>query len=345
MMLPRYIGLFLIPIFLITSARAQNDSLAIKMEVLKKKMPLKLYFHNDEPDPKSLEVSTKANYIEIARNYEKLKPVYLREASNGLSGQEYEAAIKATEDFFANYLSHGIKELEAFTQNLKFLLENGYSVDLKIKGYASPLAKSDYNLNLTKRRISSLKNYLTSYQSGIIADYIAGKANNGAKLTFTDAPFGSEKAASNVSADYYDQQKSVYSKAAAMERKIEIIEFTIAAPAQRESPQAISITEVKVDNQFHDFGTIKYGDVVEHTFKIKNTGNYDLIIYKASASCGCTVPHYTEQPIKPGEEAEVRVVFDTKGKFGKQSTSVVLVTNTKTERLHLNLSANVELKK
>jgi hypothetical protein len=328
------------------SSFAQQDSTSLKLDLLKKKMPLKLYFHNDKPNPKSLEVTTKDDYLELARNYQKLQAVYTKEASSGLHGKELEQTIIATKDLFENYLTLGINDLEIFSQNLLYFLDNGHSVDLKLKGYASPLAKSDYNLNLTKRRINSLKNYLRNYQKGKLIPYLDELAKNGAKLTFTDIPFGSEKAATNVSSDLYDQRKSVYSKAAALERRIEILEINIVkSPKPELRPKNLSKTEAETDNISHDFGTIKYGEIVEHTFKIKNTGNADLIIYKALGSCGCTVPQYSESPVKPGDYAEVKIIFDTKGKLGKQNTQVMLVTNTSREKIFLNIAANVELKK
>lgn len=78
----------------------------------------------------------------------------------------------------------------------------------------------------------------------------------------------------------------------------------------------------------YDFGQIKQGEKVSYSFKFKNTGNSALIISSASASCGCTVPSYPEQPIQPGEEASVDVVFDSNGKMGMQTKTVTLVSNT-----------------
>lgn len=78
----------------------------------------------------------------------------------------------------------------------------------------------------------------------------------------------------------------------------------------------------------YDFGQIKQGEKVSYSFKFKNTGSSALIISSASASCGCTVPSYPEQPIQPGEEASIDVVFDSNGKMGMQTKTVTLVSNT-----------------
>lgn len=78
----------------------------------------------------------------------------------------------------------------------------------------------------------------------------------------------------------------------------------------------------------YDFGTIKQGEKVSYSFIFKNTGSTPLIISSASASCGCTVPSYPEEPIQPGEESKIDVVFDSNGKMGMQTKTITLVANT-----------------
>ncbi|HEY0091074.1 MAG TPA: DUF1573 domain-containing protein, partial [Flavobacterium sp.] len=51
----------------------------------------------------------------------------------------------------------------------------------------------------------------------------------------------------------------------------------------------------------HDFGSINKGDKVTHSFEFKNTGEADLIISDAKATCGCTVPEFPKDPIAPGK--------------------------------------------
>ena len=48
----------------------------------------------------------------------------------------------------------------------------------------------------------------------------------------------------------------------------------------------------------HDFGTIKEANGnVSHTFIIKNTGEAPLVLTRVIASCGCTTPDWTKEPI------------------------------------------------
>jgi len=90
----------------------------------------------------------------------------------------------------------------------------------------------------------------------------------------------------------------------------------------------------------HDFGTVKKGSKNETEFEVTNTGNADLVIINASASCGCTVPDYQKTPIKPGESSKIKVVFSANSP-GMQSKTVTLTTNTSNSTELLTVSANV----
>lgn len=76
-----------------------------------------------------------------------------------------------------------------------------------------------------------------------------------------------------------------------------------------------------------DFGDIKQGDKVEHTFKLENTGNAPLVISNVAATCGCTVPKWPKEPIAPGKTAEIKVSFNSAGKMGKQNSVVRIYSN------------------
>lgn len=92
----------------------------------------------------------------------------------------------------------------------------------------------------------------------------------------------------------------------------------------------------------HDFGMINQGDKVTYVFKFKNTGEADLLISKAKGSCGCTVPEYPKEPIKPGESGELKVSFNSAGKRGKQTKNVTLTTNTKNGMEKLIVHASIQ---
>jgi len=89
--------------------------------------------------------------------------------------------------------------------------------------------------------------------------------------------------------------------------------------------------EIQFDTMTHDFGTFSEKDgIVKCTFTFTNTGTAPLIIHQAVASCGCTVPSYTKDPIKPGQVGTIDVTYNGKGKFpGKFRKYITVRTNVK----------------
>ncbi len=77
-----------------------------------------------------------------------------------------------------------------------------------------------------------------------------------------------------------------------------------------------------------DFGKVIEGEKIHLEFKIKNSGTGNLIISKASASCGCTSLEYPEGVLEEGESDVINVTFDSKGRVGKQTKKITLVSNT-----------------
>jgi hypothetical protein len=92
-----------------------------------------------------------------------------------------------------------------------------------------------------------------------------------------------------------------------------------------------------------NFGKIKQGEKVTHIFKFKNAGQHDLIIANAYGSCGCTVPEYPKEPLKPGAEGEIKVTFNSEGKQGEMHKNVTLQANTVTHSDQLFLNGEVEV--
>lgn len=96
-----------------------------------------------------------------------------------------------------------------------------------------------------------------------------------------------------------------------------------------------------VENKF-DFGTIKEGAVVEHTFKFKNEGTEPVILAQVSTSCGCTTPNYTKEPILPGKEGEVSVSFNSAGHPGVQQKFITITSNAENAIETVELKGTVE---
>ncbi len=182
-------------------------------------LPLALYFHNDEPMPKSLATFVKETYPESLEKYLALQPTYIKLFCNGNSLEERKAETEQINYFFDKYLKDGLTVLEKFKSQLIPLLNEHQSIEITIKGFASPLAKDDYNTNLSKRRISSLVNYFNVVDSGALKPFIET-----GRLILKSAPFGENKSNKSASDNVKDTKRSIYSPKAAIERRIEIQE-------------------------------------------------------------------------------------------------------------------------
>lgn len=101
------------------------------------------------------------------------------------------------------------------------------------------------------------------------------------------------------------------------------------------------LTTVSFGESTFDFGDVDEGEMVTHLYKFTNTGKEPLVIKDAKGSCGCTVPKWPKTPIPPGEQGEIQVEFNSKGKTGKQSKRVTITANTDPAQTFLTISGNV----
>mgnify|MGYP002780787079 CR=1 FL=1 len=198
------------------------DTVKMQKAQMKLLVPLTLYFHNDQPDPKTTQTVTTKNYATTFIEYKALSPTYVKEYSRGLKGDDKTRETNNVENFFSDSVDTGFEDLARFAELLEKVLLNGETVKITMKGYCSPLASTDYNVKLAKRRISSLRNYFYEYKDGWFKKYIDNPNSGEGRITFEDVDIG-ELPASRVSADLQDKRNSVYSPFAAAERKIQII--------------------------------------------------------------------------------------------------------------------------
>ena len=296
-------------------------------------LPVTLYFHNDEPNPNTRDITTNLSYLQAYDSYVKLKQKYFKENTSGLKDEEKENALFDIESFFEFYVDKGVEDLEIFQILLLEELERGSSVELTIKGFASPRAESDYNINLTKRRIKSLVNHLEAWNNGVLLPYINGNAENGALLNFRAAPFGEDKAQAGVNDQLNNEKASIYSKAASLERKIEIL--SVERMAER-APQ------IEFEFTSYDFGDVSSRSIKSTTFYFTNTGDDTLRIDSILSPCACTVPVLNKKNFAPGESGEVLVEFDPSGQAGLQQKVIRVFSNAATEPKLIGFTAVVQ---
>jgi len=101
--------------------------------------------------------------------------------------------------------------------------------------------------------------------------------------------------------------------------------------------------KIEFDKTTHNFGAFSESSpVVTATFNFTNTGKAPLVIHQAVASCGCTVPEYTQEPIQPGKSGTIKVTYNGEGKLlGHFRKSVTLRTNAEPEITRLYIEGDM----
>ena len=301
---------------------------------LNKRLPVTLYFHNDIPNPRSVETTTKVNYIDSYTDYTAMIDTYKKEYSKGLNATKSTEAEEDIEDFFIQYVDKGVSDLELFRNLLLKELERGAKINITVKGFASPLAKTDYNVNLTKRRIASLVNYMSEYDNGVFLPYINGTAANGGKVVFSEVPFGEYTANQLTSDNPNDVQNSVYSRAAAIERKIEIQSVSYLEDAAK---FAITTKQPVVDA-----GSVKQGTTVKGSFEITNDSDKEITFKSIRNTCDCITSSLPKQTLAPGEKMTVDMNINTDNLMDFFVKSIYLGIEGSDEELRLYISGTIQ---
>lgn len=137
------------------------------------------------------------------------------------------------------------------------------------------------------------------------------------------------------------------------------IATTFFFSCSNEKKEGVSTDDIKIDatangnanksdlpvmdfvEEAHDFGRITQGEKVSYAFKFKNNGKSNLIISSAQGSCGCTVAEPPKEPIAPGKEGSIDVVFNSDGKSGLVDKKVTVLTNCEPNTKILTITAEV----
>jgi hypothetical protein len=293
-------------------------------------LPLSMYFDNDYPNPKTTIDTTQFSYDSLLINYKEKQEIFVKKAGKGLRGDIKTEAREAITSFFDVNVIRAEKKLASFLALLAELLNKGYQLNLMVRGYASPLADNDYNLQLTKRRIVSFRNMVMHYENGALIPYINGNAPNKGYLKLKALPFGEKMSLQTVSDNIDDKAHSIYSAEASKERKIDIVAVT---SLQQQKLEPI----LQMDEITKDFGTVKSGEKVRIKFSFTNLGNATMVIKEFEIGCECIVPEIGKTTFQPGERGSLDVVFDSIGKLGRQFKTFSIITNSEKEPVHLSI--------
>lgn len=314
------------PIQVIDSIFSREDVM-LRLQKLVEEYRVTLYFHNDRPNPRTRDTTTQLNYITTYEGYLDSLPTYFERNTMNLPTADSLAAAEKTQAFFDDYVHKGVDDLKIFARELLRELEAGNKIELSVKGYASPLAKSDYNVNLTLRRISSMQNYLREYKNGAFIPFLEDKASNGGLLRINKIPFGEYKSDTAVSDNYYNTKSSVYSVGAALERKIEVINLTLIDESKplRDSAKVI-YHDLDSVNKVFNLGLLDTNKFDFYT-DLYNSSNDSVFVTNIDAVCHCVTPLDTAFVIAPKSIREVKFKFDLSEYDGKLGRKVELQLN------------------
>jgi hypothetical protein len=111
--------------------------------------------------------------------------------------------------------------------------------------------------------------------------------------------------------------------------------------AKEAAKKAETQTSIQFETTEINFGEVKEGATVSKIYKLKNIGKKRLMIEKVEGSCGCTVAEWPRYPVEPGENAEIKVNFNTLGKRGEQDKTITVTANTEPAQTILRIKGKV----
>jgi len=91
--------------------------------------------------------------------------------------------------------------------------------------------------------------------------------------------------------------------------------------------QGFSQAEINFEETNFDFGEIQEGTVATHEFTFTNSGDQPLVLSSVKASCGCTTPSWTREPIMPGKTGQVSASYNSKNRPGGFHKSITITSN------------------
>ncbi|MGI6320748.1 MAG: hypothetical protein ACOXZK_07290 [Bacteroidales bacterium] len=305
---------------------------------IKELLPLTLYFHNDEPDPATTKTVTDKNYKNTLADYFAMKDIYKKEYSKGLSAQDAQVAEQDIENFFDEFVGKGFSDLEKFALWLKEDLDRGISAKITIRGYTSPLHTADYNMKLAMRRISSLKNYIHEYENGLFMPYI-NEERGKPSLKLLDAPIGKELASPLVSDNPNDKRNSIYSRAAALERRIQIVMYeTEEETMSKDRSPKILLAQKEID-----FGKLKNNQINTLVVQFMNIGEELLEVKEVVSQHPAFKIVYTPQQLQNMQKGEFSLILMSQFVEELLDEEIIIRSNAQTPEIKIRVKASREL--
>jgi hypothetical protein len=122
----------------------------------------------------------------------------------------------------------------------------------------------------------------------------------------------------------------------------------VPSPTPANPPTATVVTKsanlnpenMAFKTEVHDFGTIAEGPAADYEFTFTNTGKEPIIIQHVQASCGCTTPSYSKDPVLPGKTGTIKASYNTAGRPNAFTKTITITSNAGNKVL--TIKGNVE---
>lgn len=265
-------------------------------------LPIKLYFHNDEPDPKSKLATTTTNYFQTYNRYMFMRNDYKKAHMQDRGNVVFDSICDAIDYFFDYDVQYNCERFEQFLNLLLDDLKAGHRISMTVAGYASPIHTGQYNDLISKRRIASIVNQIMEYKKGVLTRFMG---TNGGSLQIREAAYGSTTAGKNVSADPSQTNKSVYSVEAAKERRIEIVDY------QYLEDDSSLISCLHLPTRAMHVGTFRAGQYADFKVELNHTALYETSLdFISVGSQDVKVVGYSK--LTPGRELTIYLRMDNR---------------------------------
>lgn len=196
------------------------DVVAKSIVSLEHAIPVTLYFDNDSPNPRTTSQTSTKTYTETFDDYYAKKESFRKSYTSLFNASDKFTASDEVENLFESHIKRGFDRYDTFKKQLLIVLQSGQDINIYLKGYTSPLAQSDYNEALGKRRVDSIRKEFDSWNNGALLQYIRS-----GQLVVTERSFGETTSPASVSDDPRHPSKSIFSPGASLERRVEIEEI------------------------------------------------------------------------------------------------------------------------
>ena len=121
-------------------------------------------------------------------------------------------------------------------------------------------------------------------------------------------------------------------------KKYSILLFCLVCSLVAMSQKAV----ISFEQKTHDFGKVNEEDgKITHVFDFTNRGITPLVVSRVQASCGCTTPVWTKEPVEPGKKGTITVTYNPSGRPGTFTKTITVYSNATDEQMVLTIHGEV----